>query len=469
MVFSDPAFLALFLPCALVLIWSLARFAHAAAILGVSLVFYFWSSGTIVFVLLFSIAFNWAWALVISKWRLRSLLSSGVVINLGFLLYFKYALFLASQADLIFGSDSASLFELVVLPIGISFFTFQSISYLIDVHRGDTEPERNIVTFGAYLSFFPQLIAGPIVRFRDVVSQYHRPDLSIENFSAGSARFTHGLLKKVLIADSAGMVADACFGLAAEQYSPAVTVLGCLAYTIQIYFDFSGYSDMAIGLGLIFGVRFNENFRHPYSSSSLTEFWRRWHISLSTWFRDYLYIPLGGNRGGKVLTYRNLFVVFATTGLWHGAAWNFLIWGLYHGVFLAVERMLLGSKTGQSNSLALRYFYLLPVVAIGWIFFRAEDLTQALAMIAAPFSLHSYSQPIPLTVLMALSPWNVLALTVGCLTFVAPRDINIGVWISADADRSVIITRLVYCLVGMPLALVFAFSSSFSPFLYFRF
>ena len=263
----------------------------------------------------------------------------------------------------------------IVLPIGISFYTFQGLSYVIDVWRGTLpKPERNPILFAAYLAFFPQLIAGPIVRFGDVVADFHAPKLSADMFAAGAARFLVGLAKKVLVADLVAPIADAAFDQSGDSLTFAGAWIGSLAYTIQIYFDFSGYSDMAIGMCLMFGIRIPENFAHPYASRTITEFWRRWHISLSTWFRDYLYIPLGGNRAGAGRTYLNLVIVFLATGLWHGAAWTFVLWGLYHGAFLAAERALLGHRARDIPLFWPRLAYSLPVIVVGWALFRSTDL-----------------------------------------------------------------------------------------------
>lgn len=469
MVFSDPVFLAFFLPIAGILILAFSRLAHSLAILLASLFFYFWSSGAIVFVLVFSILLNWCWGLLLSRYPSRWSLGLGVTANLLLLVYYKYAAFLAEQLGLLFTPNLTGTFQSTVLPIGISFFTFQAISYLVDVHRKEAEAETNLIRFGAYLSFFPQLIAGPVVRYRDVIAQYIRPDISVLNMSAGTARFAHGLFKKVVIADSAGAIADACFALPTDQYTLAASALGAMAYTVQIYFDFSGYSDMAIGLGLIFGIRFNENFTHPYSSSSLTEFWRRWHISLSSWFRDYLYIPLGGNRSSAFATYRNLILVFAVTGLWHGAAWTFVVWGLYHGFFLLLERRWLTSMIDRGSLLA-RYCYMLPVVAVGWIIFRADTLEQAYLFIRTLFVPSANSLLLSDSILQVLTPFNVFATLVGCLIFLAPRNKTFGAYLNASSpSHRLLAVRILYCAVGFPYALMIAFSSEFSPFLYFRF
>jgi alginate O-acetyltransferase complex protein AlgI len=470
LVFSDPAFLLLFLPIAALLILSLARMAHSLTILCVSLVFYFWSSGWIVSILVFSIVFNWGCALALQRDQSRAVLAFGLCVNLGVLAYFKYALFFATEFDHLFQGNLAGNFRNIVLPIGISFFTFQGVSYLIDVYRRDLQAEGNVIFFGAYLSFFPQLIAGPIVRYRDVIAQYHSPDISLDNLSRGIVRFTHGLLKKIVIADSAGAIADACFGLPAEQYGFAASWLGTIAYTLQIYFDFSAYSDMAIGLGLAFGVRFHENFRHPYSATSVTEFWRRWHISLSTWFRDYLYVPLGGNRQGNLATYRNLLIVFLVTGLWHGAAWTFVLWGLYHGAFLMLERLFWGAKAKEPKGVWLRYLYLLPVVMSGWILFRAETAGHAWAMWLHLFQPGAYGLALPAQVAQTLTPSTVLSAGIGLGIFFAGRDRIAGIALS-DLHSTVQVSwiRLVYTVLGLPLAIMLAVSSEFSPFLYFRF
>lgn len=442
---------------------------HALAILLFSLAFYYWSSGFSVLLLVASILGNWLLGLAIARYRWRGLLVGGIGLNLVLLALFKYAYFIADNLSVVTGADLSDPFTAIVLPIGISFFTFQGVSYLIDVWRGDIEAERDPVLFGAYLSFFPQLIAGPIVRFQDVMRDYLSPKVNLNNLSAGAARFTHGLFKKVFIADSAGLVADASFAISSADLTTPDAWLGAFAYSIQIYFDFSAYSDMAIGLGRMCGIRFLENFKHPYSSSTITEFWRRWHISLSTWFRDYLYIPLGGSRSGRLATYRNLLIVFITTGFWHGAAWNFLVWGLYHGGFLVAEKLLLGKRAASIQGVAWRFIYVFPVILVGWVLFRAATLEQAWLHIQAMVSL---ATPMTLSVslLETLTPFRIVALGLGALIYFMPRERPLGELLCQYAETVPIqVAKAAYVTLLLGVSCILVLSSDFSPFLYFRF
>lgn len=469
MVFSEPFFLFAFLPLALALISATGGRLRNGTILVLSLVFYYWSSGLLTGLIVFSIIFNFIVGRYVGTGRSR-LLMFGVTVNVLLLVYFKYAWFLADTVDGVIGTGNADFFSTIILPVGISFFTFQSISYLIDIARGDVEPDHDIIRFGAYLSFFPQLIAGPIVRYADVIGDYTQPKPGTDAFGGGAMRFAHGLAKKIIVADSAGAIADACFAQAAGDVTSAVAWLGAIAYTVQIYFDFSGYSDMAIGIASMCGIRLHENFRHPYTSSTITEFWRRWHISLSTWFRDYLYIPLGGSREGAMRTYRNLIIVFLTTGIWHGAAWTFVLWGLYHGGFLVIERLLLGGRAGQVDRIELRFFYMAPVIVLGWVLFRADTLTEAATFYTAMVSVASATAwTLPLDVQAVLTPFNVLALIVGCASFLVGRDTTCGEWLLRPAPLAMEYGRLALVVPPFLLALAFALSQNYSPFLYFRF
>lgn len=473
MVFSDPAFLFAFLPISLALILLLSGKAHSLSILALSLVFYYWTSGALTVLLAASIFGNWLLGRQLQdmpegRWRDWSL-RAGVCANLAVLAYFKYAWFIAGNIDALLGWDASGLFATIILPIGISFFTFQGISYLIDIRRGDVEAEPSLIRFGAYLSFFPQLIAGPIVRYRDVRDDFRAPQISLDNLAGGASRFVHGLLKKVLIADTAGRFADACFNAPAE-ISFAAAWLGALAFTIQIYFDFSGYSDMAIGIGRMCGIRIRENFCRPYSSATLTEFWRRWHISLSGWFRDYLYIPLGGNRAGTIRTYRNLAIVFLLTGAWHGAAWTFILWGLFHGAFLIIERLAVGARAGDVHAIWLRFVYLLPVVIIGWVLFRADSVADAGHVLLAMVSLTDPAAwHLPEALHALATPLNLIALTLGGLVFVMPKDVSGGVWAAQTGRTGVEAWRLSYLLVAVSVVTVLVLATDFSPFLYFQF
>jgi len=362
-----------------------------ACLLLASLLFYFWGEQTRIYILFVAIGVNYCAGLFLGpesaantqskKNTRRVILLAAIAANMGLLIYFKYFnLFIG-----VLGEAGISLsVGHVALPLGISFFIFQAMSYTIDVYRGHVPPSRDLVSFACYITMFPQLVAGPIVRYCDVASQLTRRVLNVEKTASGIRRFIIGLAKKVLVANQMAILADKAFELSSDEVSFGAAWIGTIAYTLQIYFDFSGYSDMAIGLGRIFGFDFLENFNYPYIARSVQEFWRRWHISLSTWFRDYLYIPLGGNRESRVRTYFNLWVVFALCGFWHGASVNFLLWGMYHGLFLVLERVF----RGRGASLRpLGHVYTLLVVMFGWVLFRAETWDQALvfwkAMIGA--------------------------------------------------------------------------------------
>lgn len=472
MVFSDQSFLFLFLPVTLVIYFTLRATPFATTvILLASLVFYFWTSGFHVLLLVASLLINFLGGLWVSARSHRLALPIVITLNLALLIYFKYAFFAANNFGVSPDEPLGEWLKAIVLPIGISFFTFQGISYVVDVARGTVAPERGLINFGAYLSFFPQLIAGPIVRYRDVERDFCEPKTSMENFAAGASRFMHGLVKKIVVADTVAPIADAAFALPAENVTCIVALLGATAFAIQIYFDFSGYSDMAIGLGLMFGIRFHENFERPYASKTITEFWRRWHISLSTWFRDYLYIPLGGDRHGNATTYRNLLIAFVATGIWHGAAWTFLAWGLYQGFFIVIERCVLGSSAKNTNVAALRYVYCLPVVLIGWIIFRSDTIGEAwtfASALGAPFAKSAFA--VPPSLAAALTPNATAIFAIACLIFVLPGRYGFGQWLStAISGTRGPFLRTGYLVACMSVALVMVLSQTYSPFLYFRF
>jgi len=386
MVFSDPLFLFVFLPLLLTAYLSVPLAFRNPLLLVASLGFYAVGEGKYTAVMLASIAFNYCTARVLdgaTSSRRKQMLAFGIACNLGALVFFKYTNFLVAEINGLLASFSHFRLALdpVHLPLGISFFAFQGMSYLIDVYRKEVPAERSLFRFALFKALFPQLIAGPIVRYPDVAAQLRNRHVSLNNLTRGSERFIIGLSKKVLLANPTGAVADQIFALPSTEVGSSIAWLGLACYAVQIYFDFSGYSDMAIGLGRVFGFEFRENFDYPYIARSVTEFWRRWHLSLSTWFRDYLYIPLGGNRLGPRRTYLNLFAVFALCGLWHGASWNFLIWGLWHGTLLAVERAFLSRKLEGKH--VVGHVYALAAVGVGWVFFRAETLGQSLAYLKA--------------------------------------------------------------------------------------
>lgn len=401
MVFSSPVFLFAFLPLILLAYFALRREFKNGVLLGASLFFYAWGEQEIVVVMLASILANYGFGLWVEQGRGshsgRWAVGLSVVFNLGLLIAFKYANWIWSclvSALGMIGVQAASLpvLEPIPLPIGISFFTFQAMSYVIDVYREEGEVQRNPFNFAVYIALFPQLIAGPIVRYRDVAKQIvHRVE-SWALFTSGVRRFTLGLGKKMLIANVVALPADQIFAIPVEQLPIQVAWLGILCYSLQIYFDFSGYSDMAIGLGRMFGFTFLENFNYPYISRSITDFWRRWHMSLSSWFRDYLYIPLGGNRKGRARTLLHLLAVFLLCGLWHGAAWNFIAWGVFHGGFLVFERV--GKDQGLRFPRVLQHGYTLVIVMIGWVLFRAATLDGAVSFIGTMFGLVDSGDPI---------------------------------------------------------------------------
>ncbi len=388
MVFSSVTFLFLFLPLVLVVHFVLPAKLRNFWLLLVSLFFYAWGETAYLALMLASIGANY----FLGRWvegarggsRAAWVVGGAVGLNLTMLGIFKYADFVVGALNVPWvGLGMEPLEQLSIhLPIGISFFTFQAISYLIDVHRGVVPAQRRPVHLALYIALFPQLIAGPIVRYSHVSRQLLERRIDLEGFALGVRRFALGLGKKVLLANTFAGPADAIFALPAADLSPAVAWLGVVCYTLQIYFDFSGYSDMAIGLGRMFGFRFLENFDYPYIARSVREFWRRWHISLSSWFRDYLFIPLGGSRGSTRRTYFNLLLVFFLCGLWHGASWTFVIWGLFHGLFLVLERLGLGAFL-ERLPLPLRHLYTLLVAMVGWVFFRAETFAGAAAMLAS--------------------------------------------------------------------------------------
>lgn len=378
MVFSNIVFLGLFLPVTFFAYYLAPRQLRNAILALASIIFYAWGEPRFVILMLVSVAFNFYSARLIDRSKSRNtVIAAAVVVNLLILAFFKYGNFIADNLDLLLAPAGISPIALrpVPLPIGISFYTFHAISYLIDIYRRNAKPNKSIIEYSLYIMLFPQLIAGPIIRYKDIHTQLSRRAASTEDITAGCVRFTIGLAKKVLIANQLGMVADAGFDAPANHLGALVAWSCLVCYTLQIYFDFSGYSDMAIGLGRMFGFQFPENFNYPYSARSMQDFWRRWHISLSTWFRDYVYIPLGGNRKGEGRTLLNLWIVFLLTGFWHGASWNFVVWGAIHGFFLMLERF--GRRMNVQIPRAVGTLYVLLAVMLAWVFFRCDSFGQA--------------------------------------------------------------------------------------------
>jgi alginate O-acetyltransferase complex protein AlgI len=494
LLFTEPTFLFLFLPVLLALYFITGSRAHGAygnwLLLIASVVFYATGGGSFTWLMLGSIAFNYWMAILVS--RGRRWLPFAIAVNLTVLGVFKYANFFADNLNALLRMAGGQPIAVprVLLPIGISFFTFHAISYVVDVHRRDATAQKSPVHAALYLLLFPQLIAGPIIRYRDIADQLARRLVMVDDFAYGVRRFIIGLAKKVLVANVVAGPADRIFAMPFAELSTGHAWLGLTCYTLQIYFDFSGYSDMAIGLGRMFGFRFPENFRWPYIADSVQEFWRRWHITLSTWFRDYLYIPLGGNRVSPARRYRNLVTVFFLCGLWHGASWNFVIWGLWHGTFLVIERLLATNtrthgSTGSPQAPALsrskgdfvairwlwRHAYTMLVVMIGWVFFRADTLPGAVAFLRA---LAGLSDPAPTIYALRwyLTPELWLTLTAGI--------IGSTPWVVALARRlaraepppfdwrvSLVSTTALAALLVASIVSIAA--RTYNPFIYFRF
>jgi alginate O-acetyltransferase complex protein AlgI len=476
MVFSSYLFIFLFLPIFLSLHQVIPAPWKNALILVASLAFYYYGDHAGTWVLLCSVVGNFAFGRCIGATRNRgggelapSLVSrrwlvGGIVFNLGVLAYFKYIGFLTRNVDALgawMGRPELVPVIDAALPLGISFFAFQGISYLIDVYRGTIGASRSLLEFATYKTLFPQLIAGPIVRYKDVAADLHRRSVDETQRYEGTLRFVIGFCKKVLIADTVALTADAIFRLPPDQLTFGTAWLGVVAYSLQIYFDFSAYSDMAIGLGMLMGFRFPENFNYPYVSTSIREFWRRWHMTLSSWFRDYVYISLGGNRAGPMRTYANLLIVFALTGLWHGAAWTFVAWGLWHGLFLAIERAIDFDR--RRIPILVRHVYVLLVVVFGWALFRADGFGHALSFARAMTGFGANASQYP--VAEFLDPLQAMAIGAG-LVFslplypwlrarLAPRAAG---WLGAPAFASL-----------FAIASAKVLSGAYSPFLYFRF
>ncbi len=389
MVFSSFPFLWIFLPIVLIGGFVTQKRGGNIFLLIMSLIFYAWGEPKFIVLLLFSITMNFCTGLLMERMENQTqrklLLTAAVMINLGLLGYFKYFNFFADTVNHILHADLISL-RSIALPIGISFYTFQSISYLADLYRGTISAQHSWVRLALYISFFPQLIAGPIVKYRDIESSLAERMIKTEEVVSGLKRFCFGLAKKVLLANTLGYTVDEILRHPIKDLSSVLCWTAAVFYTLQIFFDFSGYSDMAIGLASVFGFRFRENFADPYCSGCVREFWRRWHISLSAWFRDYLYIPLGGNRKGPVKTYLNLLIVFFATGLWHGAQWNFVVWGLFHGFFLILERLLPKHEDPDNFRGIIGHIYTMLVVCVGWVLFRADDLGLAWDQLQKMFS-----------------------------------------------------------------------------------
>jgi alginate O-acetyltransferase complex protein AlgI len=471
MVFASPVFLFLFLPLVLAAYFGVPRAARNGVLLAASLAFYAWGEAPYLALVLGSVAFNYAIGAAIGASsdaaRRKRWLVVGVAGNLLALGIFKYANFAVANINALAPILAITPIAAtsIPLPLGISFFTFHAISYVVDVYKGNASAERNLPRFALYILLFPQLIAGPIIRWRDIAAQLRERTQRLADFAYGVRRFVLGLGKKVLVANTLGEVADRIFALPASELTTPLAWLGLACYTLQIYFDFSGYSDMAIGLMRMFGFRILENFNYPYVSRSIREFWRRWHISLSNWFRDYLYIPLGGNQRGERRAYANLVLVFLLCGLWHGASWPFVLWGAWHGLFLVIERAGLDRPLRRLGPLA--HVYALMVVMGGWVLFRCETLAQATGYYAALLG-QAAGDPVRRPLAEFLDPFVAFTLVVG-VVFATPLARAIGRW--RDRHASALVLGLDVAWLGAVFVLASAFlaAGTYNPFIYFRF
>lgn len=467
MVFSSPAFIFGFLPIFFAIYFSTPLLFRNGLILIASLLFYFVDAGHLTIILCGSIVFNYLVAQYFRKptgYAKKWVLGIGVAVNLIPLLYFKYWMFFVlsvNDATSLFGSTSHFEVSQIILPAGVSFFTFHAISYLLDVYNRKVEPASSLIDFGMYMANFPQLIAGPIVRYSEIVNVVRNRPVGISQIYSGLFTFVVGLSKKIILADSVGSAADSIFALPQGELTTGLAWLGAFAYSLQIYFDFSGYSDMAIGLGRMMGFEFPQNFNQPYRSKNVTEFWRRWHMTLSRWFRDYLYIPLGGNRASKSRTLFNLFFVFFLCGLWHGASYGFIIWGIYHGVLLIVERVLLSRFSfAMSGWLGQAATFLL--VLIGWVFFRASSLPVAIDFLSVMAGLQqANAQTIP--IILGADKITFLLIATVCAIFPTERFHSLGLQAWVAGIRGVTVTAL------MAFSCMLIAANGFNPFIYFRF
>jgi len=453
-------------------------------LLAASLVFYAWGENVFVLLMLVSIFLNYISGLLIDRSHRRGKsgtipLFFAVTANLGLLCFFKYANFFTDNLNILLAKLQFPplVLQEVHLPIGISFFTFQALSYVIDVYRRQSPVQKNLVNIALYISLFPQLIAGPIVRYHDIASQIVNRKTRLNDFSYGVQRFIIGLSKKVLLANVLGRTADYIFSLPPDKIPASLAWLGAVSYSLQIYYDFSGYSDMAIGLGRMFGFRLLENFNYPYISKSIREFWRRWHISLSSWFRDYLYIPLGGSQKGPARTYANLIIVFFLCGLWHGASWTFVAWGLFHGFFLVFERVRPGKYLLGIMPAFVQHLYVILIVTIGWVFFRAETFSHAFNYLQAMVDFSTpplYNSQLFLNINNEFFVVLIIALICSApvYNFFAKK---LQEWDCCEYPGSSLVSYVVSTCNICFLSFIFLYSiaslmgGSYNPFLYFRF
>jgi alginate O-acetyltransferase complex protein AlgI len=468
LVFSSLIFLFMFLPITLIIYYICPRKFKNLVILIMSLIFYAWGEPIYIFLMIGSILIDYIGGLMIEatkgdKEKRRFIFITVIVLNLSSLFFFKYYGFLIDNINAILGTNLH--IRNLPLPLGISFYTFQLVSYVADVYMGKVVAQKNIINFGAYITMFPQLVAGPIVQYSDVENQLNNRNESIEKFGEGVERFIGGIGKKVLIANNIGIIWTSIKGIPLEGLSILSAWIGIIAFTLQIYFDFSGYSDMAIGLGKMFGFDFLENFKHPYMARSISEFWRRWHISLGSWFRDYIYIPLGGNRRGIAVQFRNLLIVWFATGLWHGASWNFVIWGLYFGIFIFLEKLFLGKVLERIPS-AIAHIYTLVLVIISWIFFDMARVKDALNYIKVMFGIGENIFIDNMARYTLKTNLIILIIAILCST---PLIRNLIMYFKNKYKLKGVFIVIAMNMLVLIISTAYLVSESYNPFLYFRF
>ncbi len=468
MVFSSIIFMFTFLPLSLLLYYIMPRKFKNLILLMISLVFYAWGEPVYVLLMIFTIIFDYIMALIIDrnredKVKSKIIFIATVGVNLLILGFFKYYGFLIDNINLLFNLNLQ--YTNLALPIGISFYTFQTLSYVVDVYLDKVKVQKSLISFALYVTMFPQLVAGPIVKYSDIDYQLTNRKESINKFGQGVDRFIIGLGKKVLLANNIGIIWTTIQGMNIDSISVLTSWIGIIAYTFQIYFDFSGYSDMAIGLGKMFGFEFIENFNYPYISTSISEFWRRWHISLGTWFREYVYIPLGGNRVSTLKHIRNLFVVWLLTGLWHGASWNFVVWGLYYGFILFMEKIILHKVLSKTPKF-IKHIYTMLLVMIGWVLFGSMDLTSALEYLKVMFGLsgnalvdnsaiyYLYTN-IKLLIILALCSTPIISII---FRQIIKKGKSVGILFAVSINIIIILISIAYLV-----------NETYNPFLYFRF
>lgn len=451
MIFSSIPFIFFFLPIMLITYFLVPFKAKNYILLVFSLIFYAWGEPVYAFLMIFSCLINYLYGLKANKFKHKKLaIITCIIINVLILGFFKYEGFLIDTLNSLFKLNLSSLN--LSLPIGISFFTFQTLSYSIDIYKNKYNPEKNFFYFMTYVSMFPQLIAGPIVRYEDISKELHNREITFDKFSEGTTRFLRGLFKKVLLANNIGLLWNE---IILNQTNSVLTAwLGIIAFAFQIFFDFSGYSDMAIGMGKMLGFNYLENFNYPYISKSITDFWRRWHISLSSWFRDYIYIPLGGNKKGTIKQIRNILIVWMLTGLWHGASWNFIIWGLYYGVLLILEKFIL-KKLNIKVPTFLKHIYTIFFVLIGWLIFASDNMTFFGNYFINLFDIFKYPI-IDNNFLFYLINYGVIL--IACIIFSLP--------IFKTSNNKILI--IIYFILFI-ISIAYLVSDSYNPFLYFRF